>query len=119
MKIDIESLYYYTVSHFQYEITTKKSQPFRSCNLVKHKNINIAKVHLDMLTWQASLAHSKHIGIKMYTEVPRAYEHVKCICLVRVKQAYAIVQATVQLVVLLHVIGFVADGDKEDNQMQL
>jgi len=54
MKIDIESLYYYTVSRFQYEITTKKSQPFRSCNLVKHKNINIAKVHLDMLADMAS-----------------------------------------------------------------
>jgi hypothetical protein len=41
------------------------------------------------------------------------------LCLVRVKQVYAIVQGTVQLVVLLHIIGFVADGDKEENQMQL
>ena len=41
------------------------------------------------------------------------------LCLVRIKQVHAIVQATVQLVVLLHVIGFVADGDEEENQMKL
>ena len=60
--------------------------------------------------------------VKRYAEVPSAYEHAKCIMSGTSQTSisvYAIVQATVQLVVLLHVIGFVADGDEEENQMKL